>query len=76
MAGHQGRVELRFSLTAVAREALREVAGREGQTSSAFVKSCLMPFLRDEIRAIEARVNSAAKAPPKRCRNCGKSLAG
>ena len=64
--------DLRFTLPQVAQEALRVVAAREGQTQSAFVRSCILPFLRDEMRAIEARLKIAAvNPPPKRCRNCG-----
>lgn len=62
MLKHSALIENRFTLPPSAQEALRIVAAREGQTQAAFIRSCIMPFLRDEIRVLE----SLRKKPPTR----------
>lgn len=65
--------EIRFDVTELVKEAIREVSDREGQTEAAFVRGCVLPFVRDEMRAIAARLEKkdSAKRPVKPCPNCG-----
>jgi hypothetical protein len=71
--GRDNKPEIRFDVTELVKEAVREVSDREGQTEAAFIRSCVLPFVRDEMRAIAARIekNNSAKHTSKRCPNCG-----
>lgn len=67
------RSDFRVTFTPLAREALREMAAREGQTQAAFLRAAVLPILREEMRAIAARIQKKTSVIPhaKHCPNCG-----
>lgn len=54
-------IDIRFTLPPIAVAALRIMAAREGQTQAGFIRSCVMPLLRDEIRVLVLKEKSSAK---------------